>query len=120
MEAKNTKLENRCTKLESEKTEEGRLIQIIEEGLQSSKTTLQWSYAIVGAILSGGLVLTFPPAGAAIALSGTGSVAAGAAVAGGAAGGYIVAPIVHKKTHKEAIQQVQNFKAKQEVSKKVE
>ncbi len=47
-------LNNRCTKLESEKTEEGRLIQLMEEDLQSSKRVLQCVCAIAGAILGGG------------------------------------------------------------------
>ena len=115
--AKNTELENRWTKLEREKTEEGRLIQIIEEGLQSSKTTLQCVCAVAGAILGGGLVLVFPPAGAAIALAGM-RPAAGVAIAGGATGGCLVAPVIHEKTHNALIQQVQNFKAKEEVFKK--
>ncbi|HEV3269801.1 MAG TPA: hypothetical protein VGZ69_04045 [Candidatus Rhabdochlamydia sp.] len=120
LETANTVLKNDNTKLKSEKTEEKRLIQLIDEDLQLSKTTLQWSYAIVGAILGGGLVLVCPVAGTAIALAGTGPAAAGAALAGGAAGGCIVAPVVHKKMHKASIQQVQNFKAKEEVSKKAE
>ncbi|MFI0477620.1 MAG: hypothetical protein ACH349_00630 [Candidatus Rhabdochlamydia sp.] len=38
----------------------------------------------------------------------------------GATGGYIVAPVIHEKTHNAFIQQVQNFKATEEVSKKAE
>lgn len=113
-------LNNRCTKLESEKTEEGRLIQLMEEDLQSSKRILQCVCVVTGAILGGGLVLVFPPAGAVIALGGTGSVTTGAAIAAGATGGYIVAPVIHEKTHNALIQQVQNFKATEEVSKKAE
>ncbi|MGB7128086.1 MAG: hypothetical protein WBD50_03225 [Candidatus Rhabdochlamydia sp.] len=120
LEAKNTELENRCTKFESEKTENGRFVQLVDENLQSSKRVLQCVCAIAGAILGGGLVLAFPPAGAAIALAGTGPAAAGVALVGGATGGCLVAPIVHEKTNNALIQQVQNFKAKEEVSKKAE
>lgn len=119
LKAKNTELENGCAKLESKKTEEGRLNQLIDDDLQSSKRVLQCICAIAGALLGSGLVLAFPPAGAAIALGGTGSIAgAGAAFAGGATGGCLIAPVVHKKTHNAIIQQVQNFKAKEEALKK--
>lgn len=114
-------LENKCTKLENEKTEKETLIQLMEEDLQSSKRVLQCVCALAGAILGGGLVLAFPPVGAAIALGGTGSaVAGGAALVGGATGGCLIAPVIHEKTHKAIIQQVQNFKTKEEVSKKAE
>ncbi|QZA59291.1 hypothetical protein [Candidatus Rhabdochlamydia porcellionis] len=120
LKAENIELKNKCTKLERKKTEEGRLIQLIDDDLQSSKGALQYVCAVAGAILGGGLVLAFPPTGAVIALGGTGSAALGAAIAGGATGGYLIAPVVHEKTHKAIIQQVQNFKAKEEASKKVE
>ncbi len=122
LEAKNTGLEDKCTKFESEKTEKEILIQLIDENLQSSKRVLQYTYAIAGAILGGSAVLVCPPIGAAVALSGTVSavVASGAALAGGAAGGCLVAPVIHEKTNNALIQQVQTFKTNQEVSKKVE
>lgn len=118
LEAKNTELENRCTKLESKKTEDGRFIQLVDENLQSSKRVLQCVCAIAGAILGGGLVLAFPPAGAAIALAGTGPAAAGVALVGGATGGCLVAPVVHEKTNNALIQQVQSFKTKETAAKK--
>lgn len=123
LKAENTELKR---DLNSEKIEKEALIQLIEEDLQSSNRMLQYVCTIAGAILGGGLVLAFPVVAApAIALVGTGSSAtgiavAGVAVAGGATGGYIVAPVIHEKTHKASIQQVQTFKTKQEVSKKVE
>jgi len=120
LEAENTVLKNDNTKLKNETTKEETLIQLIDENLQSSKKVLQYVCTIAGAILGGGLVLAFPPAGAAIVLAGTGPAAAGIALVGGATGGCLVAPIVHEKTNNALIQQVQNFKTKQEISKKVE
>ncbi|MEK7339175.1 MAG: hypothetical protein WBD50_03480 [Candidatus Rhabdochlamydia sp.] len=119
LETENTELKNDNSKLKSETTKEETLIQLVDENLQSSKRVLQCVCAIAGAILGGGLVLVFPVATApAIALAGTGPTAAGIAVAGGAAGGCLVAPVVHKKTNNALIQQVQNFKAKEAASKK--
>lgn len=103
--------------LESEKIEKKRLTQLADEGLQSSKRVLQCVCAIAGALLSGGLVLAFPPT-AAIAFTGTGPAAAGMALAGGATGGCIIAPFVHKKTNNAIIQQIQTLKIKEEVSEK--
>ncbi|MGL4540039.1 MAG: hypothetical protein ACRCU0_03590 [Candidatus Rhabdochlamydia sp.] len=111
LEAANTVLKNENIELNREKIRNETLIQLADENLQSSKRVLQCVCAVAGAILGGGLVLAFPPAGVAIA--------GGAAVAGGAAGGYIVAPVIHEKTNNALIQQVQNFNTKQEVSKKV-
>lgn len=121
LEAEIIELKNDNTKLKGSQTKEETLIQLIDGNLQSSKRVLQCVCAVAGAILGGGLVLVFPPVGAAIALAGTGSMAAGgAALVGGATGGYIVAPVIHEKTNNALIQQVQNFKAKEEVSKKAE
>lgn len=47
--------------LKNEKIEKKRLTQLADEGLQSSKRVLQYVCAIAGALLSGGLVLAFPP-----------------------------------------------------------
>lgn len=117
----NTELKNDNIKLKGSQTKEETLIQLMEEDLQSSKRVLQCVCAIAGAILGSGLVLAFPPAGAAIALGGTGSAIVGVSTAGAAVtGGCLVAPVIHEKTHKALIQQVQNFKAKKEVSKKAE
>ncbi|MGL5263621.1 MAG: hypothetical protein ACRDAI_03465 [Candidatus Rhabdochlamydia sp.] len=117
----NATLKNTCTEFKEAEFKEETLIQLIDENLQSSNRVLQCVCAVAGAILGGGLVLAFPVVAApAIALAGTGPAAAGIAVAGGAAGGYLVAPVIHKKINNELIQQVQNFKAKEEVSKKVE
>jgi len=125
LEAENTVLKNDNTKLKNETTKEETLIQLIDGNLQSSKRVLQCVCAVAGAILGGGLVLVFPPVGAAIALGGTGSAVvgvstAGAALVAGATGGCIVAPVIHEKTNNALIQQVQNFKEKEEVSKKAE
>ena len=119
LEAKEIALKNKCTKFESEKAEKEILIQLIDDDLQSSKRVLQCVCAIAGAILGGGLVLAFPPAGIAIALGGTGSMAAGAAIAGGVTGGCLVAPIIHEKTHKESIQQVKILRQKKKSLKRL-
>jgi hypothetical protein len=111
---RNNFLENENTELRNEndilRRIEREYKELIKQNLQSSKTTLQYTYAITGAILGSGAVLVCPPIGAAIALSGAGSavVAAGAALVGGATGGFLVAPVIHKKTNNALIQQVQN------------
>ena len=125
LEAKNTKLEQENTELKSKVTREETIMQLADDDLRTSKKVLQCVCAVAGAILGGGLVLAFPPAGAAMALGGTGSAivgvsTAGVALAGGATGGCLVAPVIHERTHKALIQQVQNFKAKEETSKKAE
>ncbi|MEK7339298.1 MAG: hypothetical protein WBD50_00300 [Candidatus Rhabdochlamydia sp.] len=115
LEIENTKLKNDNAQLQGIKNKYKELIQLTNKDLQSSKTTLQYTYAIAGAILGSGAVLV-SPVGAAIALSGAGSavVTAGAALAGGAAGGCLVAPFVHEKQHNELIQEVKNFREQEE------
>lgn len=124
LKEENITLKNNNNKLESEKIGNETLIQLIDENLQTSNRVLQCACAVAGAILGGSLVLAFPVIAApAIALAGTGPAAAGVAVAGGAGGGAVggclVAPVIHKKMNNALIQQVQTFKAKEEISKKV-
>ncbi len=123
MEDENTVLKRDNIQLKNEAIKEETLIQLIDENLQSSKRVLQCVCAIGSALLGCGAVLTFPAAagiGAAIAFTGPVPAAAGAALVSGATGGCLVAPVIHNKMNNALIQQVQNFNAKQEISKKVE
>ncbi|MDR2539618.1 MAG: hypothetical protein LBC45_03310 [Chlamydiales bacterium] len=120
LEVENTTLKDENNTLKVEKNKKDLFVQLVDEDLQSSKRVLQYVCAIAGALLGGGLILTFPPAGVPIALGGrTGSMAA-AALTGGVTGGYLVAPVLHEKTHKAVIQQIHTFKTKEEAFKKTE
>lgn len=117
-----TALKNEIIEIRNENIGRETLIQLVDENLQSSKRVLQCVCAIGSALLGCGAVVAFPAAagiGAAIAFAGPVPAAAGAALVSGAAGGYIVAPVIHEKTNNALIQQVHNFKTKKEVAKKV-
>ncbi|PWU13251.1 MAG: hypothetical protein C5B45_06480 [Chlamydiae bacterium] len=121
LEAENIELKNDNTRLKDKEIKKETFIQLTEEGLQSSKRVLQYVCAISGAILGGGFVLACPAAaGVAVALVGTGPTVAGVALVGGATGGCLVAPAIHEKTQKALVQQLQNFKAKEEISKEAQ